>query len=424
MSTLQVDRITPYLSASVTIDGDVIQANAATTGSNTFVGDQNIQGTITASIQEGFALVGGVGDVSTLVATSSFGGALPSGVVSGSSQLTASYDERYALSGSGGGALPSGVVSGSAQITELGFATTGSNTFTGQQDFQGAISASVIEIGPEFGDGINLYQGGFSQIRFYSGSNQTEVGTWVNMQVNPSNGALAISSFPANNHFIDFDVEQTASIFDAPIKGFGGNLRIGSNTTITGSLTISGSSSTDLTIQGRQLISGPTTGEVPFLLVSSSDANTTYGRFAVICQRSGSLYPQYTLNSQTPNSTLVLTSDTAFTSSIGISVRDNVNPPTQFTGLRVDTDNGNGTQFKDIDSSTLTTNTFMRIAPNPGTNPPVEFKRSAEVTGSVSISDVLQLAGLDPLPAGAVGQLAVSASNLYYNDGATWTQIN
>jgi hypothetical protein len=49
---------------------------------------------------------------------------------------------------------------------------------------------------------------------------------------------------------------------------------------------------------------------------------------------------------------------------------------------------------------------------------------STTMTGSVSISDVLQLAGLDPLPAGGVGQLAVSASNLYYNDGATWTQIN
>jgi hypothetical protein len=38
-------------------------------------------------------------------------------LVSGSSQLTASYDERYALSGSGGGTIPAGTISGSAQIT-------------------------------------------------------------------------------------------------------------------------------------------------------------------------------------------------------------------------------------------------------------------------------------------------------------------
>jgi hypothetical protein len=54
----------------------------------------------------------------------------------------------------------------------------------------------------------------------------------------------------------------------------------------------------------------------------------------------------------------------------------------------------------------------------------ISLKLPTQITGSVSISDVLQLAGQDPLPAGAVGQLAVSASNLYYNNGATWTQIN
>jgi hypothetical protein len=75
MSTLQVDRIIPYQSASVLVEG-LSAPNLATTGSNTFVGNQNIQGTLTASIQEGFALVGGVGNVSTLVATSSFGSAL------------------------------------------------------------------------------------------------------------------------------------------------------------------------------------------------------------------------------------------------------------------------------------------------------------------------------------------------------------
>jgi fibronectin-binding autotransporter adhesin len=129
MSTLLVDRISPYQSSSVTIDG-FSAPNLATTGSNTFTGNQNIQGTITASIQEGFALVGGVGNVSTLVATSSFGGALPSGVVSGSSQLTASYDLRYALSGSGGGG--SGFpFTGAAQITgSLG--VSGATTIGGE----------------------------------------------------------------------------------------------------------------------------------------------------------------------------------------------------------------------------------------------------------------------------------------------------
>ena len=198
MSTIRVDRITPYQSGSVAIEGlnitnltidgtltaslqqgyvwvgnsagrtttvptssfgggggsditalnsftasqQVLNTTFATTGSNTFVGSQNIQGTLTASMQEGFTLVGGVGNISTLVATSSLGGgSLPSGVVSGSSQLTASYDERYALSGSVGTAIATG-----------SFATTGSNTFIGTE----TISGSILVSGSINSDGYEL----------------------------------------------------------------------------------------------------------------------------------------------------------------------------------------------------------------------------------------------------------------------------
>jgi len=48
---------------------------------------------------------------------------------------------------------------------------------------------------------------------------------------------------------------------------------------------------------------------------------------------------------------------------------------------------------------------------------------SATITGSVSVSNVLSLAQLDPLPAGADGQLAVSASNLYFFSGSAWNKI-
>jgi hypothetical protein len=49
---------------------------------------------------------------------------------------------------------------------------------------------------------------------------------------------------------------------------------------------------------------------------------------------------------------------------------------------------------------------------------------SVDVSGSVQVSQVLQLTGLDPLPGGGTGQLAVSGSNLYYHDGSDWAQIN
>ena len=62
---------------------------------------------------------------------------LPSGIISGSDQLTSSYDSRYALSGSGGGGvsnyndltnIPSGIVSGSSQIVLTDADNTGFTT--------------------------------------------------------------------------------------------------------------------------------------------------------------------------------------------------------------------------------------------------------------------------------------------------------
>lgn len=279
MSTIQVDRIIPFSSSSVTIEGNVVQANAATTGSNTFVGNQNIVGTITASIAEGFALVGGVGSVSTLVATSSFGGALPAGVVSGSTQITA-----------------------------LGFATTGSNSFVGNQTISGSNERQILA-------------SGFQSI---TGSSHH------NLQ-----GTRAITiSKPS---------------FDYPVFEY--------------------------------LYTG----------ISSSF-----------------LY-NYTENLSATASYTVGVFDNGFTQDVELSL---------------ETTTTNGILFKDINSVSGLYTTFLQIAPNGGTNPPIQFKRSAEVTGSVNISQVLKLGAQNPLPANGVGQLAVSGSNLFYNDGSTWTQIN
>ena len=73
---------------------------------------------------------------------------LPAGTVSGSSQVlsgTGIWSGSAQLpSGivSGSSQLPSGIVSGSSQITSFGFATTGSNTFNGNQTITGSLSIS------------------------------------------------------------------------------------------------------------------------------------------------------------------------------------------------------------------------------------------------------------------------------------------
>jgi hypothetical protein len=53
------------------------------------------------------------------------------------------------------------------------------------------------------------------------------------------------------------------------------------NQTITGSLTISSSTEFDVDVTGRIKIQGPSTGQTPQLIISGSDANTTFGRFSI-----------------------------------------------------------------------------------------------------------------------------------------------
>ena len=58
---------------------------------------------------------------------------------------------------------------------------------------------------------------------------------------------------------------------------------------------------------------------------------------------------------------------------------------------------------------------------NGGSTPLIEGDFS---TNHIKINDVLELNQSDPLPSGGVGQLAVSASNLYFHNGSSWSQIN
>jgi hypothetical protein len=402
MSTLQVDRIIPYQSSSVTVEG-LSAPNLATTGSNTFVGNQNIQGTITASIQEGFALVGGVGDVSTLVATSSFGTA----------------------------------------IDTSSLATTGSNIFTATQTITGSAEAvsttiSSTTVGVVSGsNGSRLFSTQLNNSDNSGGAGQNKV---IMLSATPQRVISTLGTAPsilatgptgAPMQVIEFQSQGTYTdgrvSFKVPAE-------------ITGSLTISGSDNFDLVVRGKQSIIGPTTGQVPQLIISSSDATNTINRNSTNISNTafgnttnprlyqlgkvGFDYPLFSAQYTDQSSSLsnIFTDNLTQTASFTVGVFDNAF--TQDVELVLETTTTNGILFKDYDNGGGGYTTFLKIAPNVSSNPPLEFKRSTEVTGSVSISDVLQLAQKDPLPAGAVGQLAVSGSNLYYNNGATWTQIN
>ncbi len=116
-------------------------SSLATTGSNTFIGNQTISGSIISTVT---SLVSG----SSQITYSGLTG-IPSGIISGSSQLTSSYDDRYVLSGSitqttwdNIASKPSGIASGSSQIDITG--TTGYSTFSSSISTSiGSLSSSV-----------------------------------------------------------------------------------------------------------------------------------------------------------------------------------------------------------------------------------------------------------------------------------------
>jgi hypothetical protein len=110
---------------------------------------------------------------------------------------------------------------------ELGFATTGSNTFIGSQTVNGdiIISGSSNSIIVPEANYIKLYgdadgSSTSAALQFFSGSNANR---WLNIQAVPTNvdGDVAISDFPSNNHFMFFKMSNHTIQFEAALAGTG-----------------------------------------------------------------------------------------------------------------------------------------------------------------------------------------------------------
>lgn len=69
-----------------------------------------------------------------------------------------------------------------------------------------------------------------------------------------------------------------------------------------------------------------------------------------------------------------------------------------------------------------TTGTFLKIISG-SVAEPIQLLRTTNITGSVNISTVMTLAQQSPLPSGTTGSLAVSGSNLFFNNGTAWVQV-
>ena len=131
--------------------------------------DLNTATIVLSSTQSGYVVIAKGGHLVTAIGTISYNNltdipagiisssvSVPNGTVSGSSQLTSSYDSRYVLSGSitqttwdNITSKPSDIVSSSSQINVLSttnidrIATTGSNLFVGTQTLSGSIIPAI-----------------------------------------------------------------------------------------------------------------------------------------------------------------------------------------------------------------------------------------------------------------------------------------
>jgi hypothetical protein len=160
--------------------------------------------------------------------------------------------------------LPSGVVSGSQQIVDFGFATTGSNTFIGNQVITGSVLISgsaandltvigkILTTGPtaitENTDGVNSqYMGvGFGgSMGLYNISNNTEIGlaldggTWTS---NWSNGPIMyVNNTPGDTYEGVFGFQNKSNYTDGRITALK-PMVFNSGSTVTGSFNVTGSS--------------------------------------------------------------------------------------------------------------------------------------------------------------------------------------
>ena len=282
---------------------------------------------------------------------------LPNGVVSGSSQLTSSYDSRYVLSGSVQ-PLPDGVVSGSVQISNLGFTTTGSNTFVGTQILSGSIIPATdntydlgsatyqwrdiyVSSGSLYIDGTKVLGSTGNELQITTDAGQSikilEAGS-DSIILQSADGDIQLKTSGGGNLLFDpttglIDVRGTLQIQDGyKITSSGGNsIQFGSDIGITGSINGINLSSFSSSLNSRIV-----NVESNSLGFATTGSNTFIGTQVI----TGSLYVTTDLIVQGSSS---LQNITASAVSIGTNtvILNTATPAVRFGGISV-ADSGSG----------------------------------------------------------------------------------
>jgi hypothetical protein len=140
---------------------------------------------------------------------------LPNGVISGSSQLTASYDTRYTLSGSVvSGTTPAGTISGSAQISAFGFVSGSYTTTSSFNSFTASAQAVTT--------GSNSFNG----TQIITGSLIITTGSFIGSQILANTSSLYLTSgsnmYVQNNGLVEITGSLTATSITGSIASTNG----------------------------------------------------------------------------------------------------------------------------------------------------------------------------------------------------------
>jgi len=200
---------------------------------------------------------------------------------------------------------------------------------------------------------------------------------------NPATASFAISASLAQT--ASFALNAGTSIDTGSFATTGSNTFIG-NQIITGSLLVSGSAATDITVVGRMVISGQSTGaSTPTLTITGSDR-----AFTLIGRNLNNI--NTTLVNSVSNASGQIYANTGSVAGQYIGVYDDPGFNTDVeVAILVDQ---NGSSFNDFDNATAFDYVpFMTLTPNLGNNPTPQMKRGLGITGSLDVSGNFKLGG-------------------------------
>lgn len=479
-----------------TASQEILNNTFATTGSNNFVGNQDIDGSVTSSISLS-NLIANPQTITDNVVVGPDNNGFIVGPTSISGTITVEGDSEVF------------VFSPPTTIDTSVFATTGSNTFTGGQTINGALTVNGFTSSfdqVKITDVFYVSQSAQKENRFqFANDGRLDVdwpaGNYFRMQNGafqfgtnngigmffdypgikfqpteiPQNHAMAISSQPSQFPSLNFEpytgscagiiYNQTntsttptylmvgakySSSFDetlyTDLSFFAsgsltasleqGHVWVGNANGRTYSLPTSSFAGAGLgsnTFTDTQFITGSTaknllqvgSGTIVGLKVDTSQTGTNK-----VVQIYDSLYVSNpsqqaqivvdyvsaNLNSTLTHNSLSFTSASVVTATYGTYIDYNnllIGNSNDINGVYFNEPAGNIGMFYGTPYVSSTSSLYLNTNDN-----------EWYVTGSVNMKDTLNLASQNPLPAGAVGDLATSGSALYFHDGSSWRQVS